>query len=136
MSDIEVLIEFKKQLINFLDELIAQFPEEGDIVVLRLFISNQMEIIEVMNLFITLITKNDNEFRIMIKERNETFFLEYDIFDLIGRQKTEKVGHFKKLWRSGRLDKDDKNIIWKWVDTFVFLGDKYIRTLNKKIKCD
>jgi hypothetical protein len=136
MSEIEILIEFKKQLINFFDELIAQFPEEGDLVIIRLFISNQMEIKEVMNVFITTLCKNDNEFRIMIKERNDTFFLECDIFDMIGKQKTaeknEKVGHFKKLWRSGRLDKEDKSVIWKWIDTFVFLGDKYIRSLNKK----
>ena len=33
--------------------------------------------------------------------------------------------HFKKLWRSGVLDNDDKDIIWKCVDSFVYLADKY-----------
>jgi hypothetical protein len=130
MSEIEILIEFKKQITNFFDELIAQFPQEGDLVIIRLFLSNQMEIKDVMNIFITTISKNDNEFRTMVKERNEQFFLEHDIFDMISRQ---KAGHFKKLWRSGQLDSEDKDVIWKWLDTFIYLSDKYTRTLNKKL---
>jgi hypothetical protein len=96
-SELEILIEFKKHLINFFDELIDQFPDEGDLVVIRLFLSNQIEIKEVMNIFITNITMNDNLFRNMIKERNEVFFLEHDIFDSLSKQ---KAGHFKRLWRS------------------------------------
>ncbi len=58
----------------------------------------------------------------MITERDEVFFLEHDIFDTISKQKS---GHFKKLWSSGQLDKDDKQIMWKWLDTFVYLANKY-----------
>jgi hypothetical protein len=123
-SELEILIEFKKHLINFFDELIDQFPDEGDLVVIRLFLSNQIEIKEVMNIFITNITMNDNLFRNMIKERNEVFFLEHDIFDSLSKQ---KAGHFKRLWRSGALDKDDKLVIWKWLDTFVYFADKYTK---------
>ena len=129
MSELEILIEFKKQLTNFFDELIAQFPQEGDLVIIRLFLSNQMEIKDVINIFITTIHKNNNEFRNMVKERNEQFFLEHDIFDIISKQ---KAGHFKKLWKSGQLDTEDKQVIWKWLDTFVYLGDKYTRSLSKK----
>lgn len=129
MSEIEILKEFKKQIINFFDELIAQFPQEGDLVIIRLFLSNQMEIKDVMNIFINTVSKNDNEFRTMIKDRNETFFLEHDIFDLLSKQ---KAGHFKKIWRSGQLDSEDKMVIWRWLDTFVYLSDKYVRALNKK----
>ena len=123
-SELEILIEFKKHLINFFDELIDQFPNEGDLVVIRLFLSNQIEIKEVMNIFITNITMNDNLFRNMIKERNEVFFLEHDIFDSLSKQ---KAGHFKRLWRSGVLDTDDKLVIWKWLDTFVYFADKYTK---------
>jgi hypothetical protein len=123
-SELEILIEFKKHLINFFDELIDQFPDEGDLVVIRLFLSNQIEIKEVMNIFITNITMNDNLFRSMIKERNEVFFLEHDIFDSLSKQ---KAGHFKRLWRSGVLDQDDKLVIWKWLDTFVYFADKYTK---------
>jgi len=128
MTETEILKDFKKQLINFFDELINQFPNEGDLVVIRLFLSNQIPIQDVMNIFITTISQNNNEFRNMIKERNEIFFLEHDIFDTISKQ---KAGHFKKLWKSGCLDEDDKQIIWKWLDTFVFFSDKFI-TIKKK----
>ena len=125
MSDIEVLSEFKTQLVAFLDELIDQFPLEGDLVVVRLFIANQVPILEAMNTFNHLINKDECKLRKMVKDRNELFFLEHDVFDTLGRS---KVSHFKKLWRSDNLDHEDKKIIWQWVDTFVYLGDKYIKS--------
>ena len=51
MSEIEVLTEFKTQLILFFDELISQFPGEGDLVVIRLFFSNQIPIQNIINIF-------------------------------------------------------------------------------------
>jgi hypothetical protein len=121
-SKTQVLIEFKKQLSIFFDELIAQFPKEGDLIVIRLFLTNQIAIEDVMGIFINTLNKNDKEFKKMITERDEVFFLEHDIFDTISKQKS---GHFKKLWSSGQLDKDDKQIMWKWLDTFVYLANKY-----------
>ena len=118
----QILIEFKKQLTIFFDELIAQFPKEGDLIVIRLFLTNQIAIEDVMGIFINTLNKNDKEFKKMITERDEVFFLEHDIFDTISKQKS---GHFKKLWSSGQLDKDDKQIMWKWLDTFVYLANKY-----------
>ena len=47
----EVLKEFRAQLILFFDELIESFPEEGDLVIARLFISTQVPILEIMNDF-------------------------------------------------------------------------------------
>ena len=44
MSEIEILSEFKTQIISFFDELIDQFPQEADLVVARLFFSNQIDI--------------------------------------------------------------------------------------------
>lgn len=117
-----ILQEFKNQLSNFFDELIAQFPSEGDLIVIRLFLTNQMPIQDIMNIFMTKLNDNNQEFKKMIKERDEVFFLEHDIFDVISKQKS---GHFKKLWSSGQLDDEDKDIMWKWLDTFVYLSDKY-----------
>ncbi len=128
MSGTEVLIEFKKQLIIFFDELIAQFPSEGDFVILRIFIDNQIPIIDAMNVFNHKINKDDMKLRKMVKERNEYFFLEHNIFDQLDKN---KVNHMKKLWRSGQLEDDDKRIIWQWFDTFIFLGDKYTKSILK-----
>jgi hypothetical protein len=128
MSEFEVLTEFKTQLILFFDELITQFPTEGDLVVIRLFFSNQIPTQNIINIFNHKINTNDQELRKMVKERNDLFFLEHNIFDSLGK---EKVIHFKKLWRSERLDKEDKEVIWKWIDAFIYLGDKYAKIMCK-----
>jgi hypothetical protein len=128
MSEIEVLKEFKTQIISFLDELVSQFPEEGDLVLLRLFITNQIPIKDAMDGFNHKINTNNQELRKMVKDRKETFFLDHNAFDFIGK---EKVTHFKKVWRSGRLDDEDKRVIWNWIDAFIYLGDKYTKAITK-----
>jgi hypothetical protein len=129
MSEIEVLTEFKTQLISFFDELIGQFPLEGDLVIVRLFFANQIPIQDVMNNFNHKINTNDQELRKMIKNRNEAFFLENNIFDNLGK---DKINNIKKIWRSDRLDKEDKEVIWNWVDAFMYLGDKYAKAIYNK----
>ena len=128
MSETLILGEFKNNLITFFDELIDQFPSEADLVIIRIFLKDQIPIDEVINIFINTINKDGCKFRKMIKDRNELFFLESNIFDSISKT---KVVHFKKLWRSDSLDDDDKKIIWKWIDSFVYLGEKYIKCSKK-----
>lgn len=129
MSEIEILTEFKTQLISFFDELIGQFPLEGDLVVVRLFFANQIPIQDVMNNFNHKINTNDQELRKMIKNRNEAFFLENNMFENLGK---DKINHIKKIWRSDRLDKEDKEVIWNWIDAFMYLGDKYAKAIYNK----
>ena len=125
-TKMEVLREFKTQLIIFFDELIESFPMEGDLVVARLFIANQVPIVDIMNDFNHHINKDNNRLRNMVKECREDFFLSETLFS------THKntLDHFKKIWRSANMDNEDKDIIWKWVDTFIFLGDKYSKAIS------
>ena len=123
-SIIEILSEFKNSLVSFFDELIDQFPEEGDLIMVRIFLKDQMPIETVMTVFINNLYKDDQKLKKMVKERNESFFLENNVFDTLGK---DKILHFKKLWRSGRLDVDDKKVVWKWIDSFIFLADKYLK---------
>ena len=128
MSELEILTEFKTQLITFFDELIAQFPQEGDLIVARLFIANQLIIDIAMNKFIVKLNKNNKEGRMMIKDRNEVFFLEHEIFSFANNNNDTNsfnVNIFKKMWLSKSLNDEDRTIIWKWVDTFIYLSDKY-----------
>lgn len=127
MSSIEVLQQFKSTLISFIDELIDQFPAEGDLVVFRIFIQDQAIISDVVDTFLLQLESNEQEIRKMIKERDENFFLEHSMFDGAGKN---KVNHFKKIWRSGQLDADDKTTVWSWVDSFVILCDRYAKTKN------
>ena len=130
MSAEEILLEFKNQLVNFFDELINQFPSEGDLVVIRLFLSNQIPIRDVMNNFNYQLNKDNKIFKTMIKNRDEQFFLENNLFELKGSNR-DKISHFKRLWRSGVLDDEDKKVMWKWVDSFVYLTDKYTKAISK-----
>lgn len=123
MSEIHILTEFKNGLINFMDELIDQFPREGDLVMIRIFLNDQIPIDEVMQIFVANVNKDSGKIRKMIRDRNETFFLEEDIFKF----SQTKVMHFKKLWRSGSLDDEDKKVVWKWIDSFLYLADRYVR---------
>ena len=127
MSEIQVLTEFKTGLISFFDELIDQFPYEGDLVMIRIFLKDQITIEDVIIIFNNAINKDNGQLKKMIKERNELFFLENNIFDAFSKN---KVMHFKKLWRSGSLDDEDKKVVWKWIDSFVYLGDKYMKLKN------
>jgi hypothetical protein len=126
MSSLQILSEFKTQITTFFDELIAQFPQEGDLVVMRLFISTQLPIEDTLNKFIYEITTNNGEKRQAVKERNESFFLNCETTNETSEK--YKLHHFKKLWRSGQLDDEDKRVIWQWIDTFIFLADKYVKS--------
>lgn len=126
MSTLQILKEFQLQVITFFDELIAQFPNEGDLVVMRLFISTQMPIEDTVNKFIYELSKNNNSKRQAVKDRNESFFLNFEPNSTTVEK--YKFSHFKKLWRSGQLDNEDKRVIWQWIDTFIFLTDKYVKS--------
>ena len=97
MSEIEILKQFKNSLISFLDELIVQFPEEGDIVIFRIFVKDRIIISSIMNYFVQKILP----LKKMVDERDEDFFLNHcSIFEDINNDtQKNKVNKFKKLWR-------------------------------------
>jgi len=131
MSEIHVLKEFKNNLISFFDELIDQFSDIGELVMIRIFLNDQVIIKDVVESVSYQINKNDQMIRKIIKDRNEEFFLEENnFFDGLSKQH-DKVLKFQTIWRSNRLDKEDKETIWKWIDSFVFLTDKYNKLKEK-----
>lgn len=134
MSEIHVLKEFKNNLISFFDELIDQFPDIGELVMIRIFLKDQVIIKDVIESVSYQINKNDQMIRKIIRDRNEEFFLqENNFFDslYVSSKKKDKVLKFQTIWRSNRLDKEDKETIWKWIDSFVFLTDKYNKMKEK-----
>ena len=128
-SEIEILIQLKTELVNFFDELIESFPSEPDFVIFRIFINDRLPIEDIM----LYITENLCPLHEMVKAKNEQFFLNNNIlFDNFADSGTKKVNHLKSLWQSGNLDKEDKEVLWRWFQSFIFLGNKYIEC--KKIK--
>lgn len=128
MSEFEILKRFKNALISFLDELIGQFPTEGDLVIFRIFLKDRISIVSVLNYFVLRILPLKN----MVIERDENFFLnKCELFENIGSvEKKGKVNRFKKLWRSSCLDDDDKRVVWEWFDSFIYLSEKYQKSKN------
>lgn len=122
MSEIEILKQFKNGLIAFIDELINQFPQEGDLVLVRIFLKDRYPIIDIMNNFVLKILPLKD----MIKERNEDFFLNNcQILNVFNDKNKDKINRFRKLWRSQSLDKEDKRVVWEWFDSFIYLSEKY-----------
>lgn len=125
MSDTQILIQFKNSLVSFIDELIESFPQEADLIILRIFLKDQIPIEDVMKKFIYIINKDDQSIKKQIKDRNENVLLKSEIFDSIAKSKSID---FEKLWKSDNLDDDERNTVWKWIDSFVILSDRYSKT--------
>jgi hypothetical protein len=81
-------------------------------------------VVEIMNYFI----KNILPDKAIIKARDQKFFTEgNNLFGLLG---PEKAANLRKIWKSPKLDKDDREVIWKWIDSFVFFIEKYQKSLE------
>ena len=128
MSEIDILNQFKNALISFLDELIVQFPSEGDLVIFRIFLKDRFPIENIINYFALRIIP----LKKMVIERDEDFFLnKCDLFENFNQNSKVKLNRFKMLWRSSSLDDDDKIIVWKWFELFISLTEKYQKCKTK-----
>ena len=123
----QILMEFKKTVVQFFDELIGQFPHASDLVLCRVMMNDQVPVRLVMDTFCDKLDENDGEMRTMIREKNEEFFIERDIFAVISGEVGTRL---KKLWVSPELSDDDRNVIWAWCNSFVFFSDKFKKTIS------
>ena len=121
MSEIDLLIQLKEQLVFFFDELISLLPEEPDLVIVRIFLKDKLPIFDVMEYIVHQLIP----LKPMIKQKDDNFFINHNI--LFEKLDDNKVNHFKRLWLSGKLDKENKETIWRWFTSFVFLAEKYQR---------
>lgn len=112
--------EFKKNFIEFLDELIEQFPMETDLVIARVFIKDRLTDVMLINQFI----KHVFPYREQVEKRDDIFFLN-NAGSVFGDGALNHVNHFKKIWNSSQLDNDDRDTIWDWFQLFFSLADKY-----------
>lgn len=120
MSDIQILLQFKKALIQFFDELIECLPKEGNLVIIRIFLKDQIPIQDIMDCFIAKLLPLKN----IVVNRDEQFFVDND--DLFQAFNVDNVNHFKTVWLSNNLDTDDRQCIWTWFDSFIFLTERYV----------
>jgi hypothetical protein len=120
---IKYVRDFRDQLVIFLDELIDQFPLEGDFVIIRIFIKDQLPMFDVIGRFI----RDLLPLKEQVTKRDTGFFIKNTLLYTGASLASEKVNHFKELWLSDKLDDNDREIIWKWMDLFISIADKYYK---------
>ena len=118
---LELLIQLKDQLIFFLDELIELLPQEPDIVIVRIFLKDKIPIADVM----AYICKELVPLKPLVDSKDDSFFLDNNI--LFETLDDKKVNHFKKIWTNGCLDREDKETIWRWFKSFIYLAERYTK---------
>jgi len=117
-----IMQEFRTQLVKFLDELIEQFPMEPDFVLIRIFIKDQIPVCHIIGRFI----RDLLPFKEQVRLRDQSFFIENTILYTGGNLAENKINHFKELWLSDKLDENDRDVIWSWMDLFIRLADSYL----------
>ena len=125
-QSIRILAIFKAQFIQFLDELIAQFPREPDLVIVRIFMKDQVPVADVMCHIICEVLPHEKA----IKDRNQDFFIKDN--NLFREINPERVIHFKRLWTSKNLEDDDRDAIWRWFDAFIMLAKRYQQSVGQQ----
>ena len=126
MSDTEetrLLEKFQKNLVRFFDELIEMFPDEKDFILIRILVKDQIPSTQIMTYF-EMVMMN-KEIVASIENRDDTFILSNVLFS-----KISKSDVFKNLWLT-RLDNDDKQMIWDWVDSFKSMTTQYMKLNNR-----
>jgi len=118
---IKLLKEFQSQLVGFMDELIEQFPNVSEFVIGRIFIKDQIPAQDLLGRFI----RDLLPLKEQIEKRDENFFLQNSLLYTKGNVSSERIDKFKELWMSKDLDKEDREVIWKWMDVFVQVASKY-----------
>lgn len=122
MSQIEILDEIKKNLTTFFDELIDQFQEEGELIRIRISIKDVYPIVNILNTMIHDLLP----YKERIKAKDDTLITDPLIFKSIS---PDRVRLFRKIWRSNKLDKTDRETIWKWIESWIYLIEKYQKTI-------
>ena len=124
MSELQLLQTFKTQIIQFLDELIQQFPNESEFLIIRIFVKDQIPLGDVLGRFI----KECLPYHKSVLDRDEKFFLESNIIvnALGGNEMGQEVmNRIKELWKSDQLDGEDREMIWAWLALFFKIAKKY-----------
>ena len=126
LGQFEILSSFKKQGLAFMDSLIEIFPEQPNLISARMLFENHLPIEDIMAKFSTRVLPNIK----MIEERRDKFFLSEE--DLFTGSKKDKLFDWAMLWKSKRLNNDDRIVLWQWIDVFVLLAQQWDAN-NKKL---
>jgi hypothetical protein len=116
------LSKFNEQLLNFLNELSALFPEDK---ALKTFY-HTVEFMkktnprELMNQFKNFVYPYKDQ----ILKRDESFFLNNSFNEVNDNNAISEMLRIKTIWASGQLTPKDKDCIWNYFKVFLYLIDK------------
>jgi hypothetical protein len=125
-QQLKLLKEFQNQLLSFIDELIEQFPNVGEFVIGRIFIKDQIPASDLLGRFI----RDLLPYKDQVDQRDDAFFINNSLLYTKGQVSNDRVDRFKELWLSTQLDKEDRDVIWKWMDVFMSVASKYHKTFG------
>lgn len=113
---------FKQNVIKFIDELYRQTNYE-EFIISHIYIENKMDIKKLMDSCISQfdIFKKNIMNHNMDTLLQETFLNEYHSV-------------LRKLWYSSLLDKQDKDIIWKWMILILYDIERYQIEREEQLK--
>jgi hypothetical protein len=129
MSKLDLLKQLNNHLVSFLDELIETFPQEPDFIIFRILVKDKLDTEDIMNYIVNRLCPLQD----MVKNKNESFFLDNNIlFENLDKKNNDKVNRFKKIWISGNLDGENKDILWSWFASIISLGKRYTEIMTKQ----
>jgi hypothetical protein len=121
--DVKILGDFHKSLVCFFDELIEMFPSEQEFILIRILVKDQIPSTQIMTYFEYVV--DNKEIMLSIQKRDDKFFLNNILFSKI----IKNSDVFKNIWLT-KLNKDDKDVIWTWVDSFMHTTREYKKYKN------
>lgn len=114
-SKAQILTEFKRHLVMFLDELIETFPKETDFITLRILVKDQIPASIIMDAFVEDIDHVEQQVHAM----DPKFFTDGNvIFKRLDREK-----QFVKVWEES--SHDNRDVMWVWFKQFTLFVRKY-----------
>lgn len=117
------VVGFNKQLKELVDKLNIMIPNNED-----LKLAKNMFHVPIMtkeNIYIEHFYQNVKEYESQIMNKNEDFFINFDISQIfnITNEINEKHNEAKNLWNN--FDSQSKNALWQYVQVLFKLAKKY-----------
>ena len=124
--------KFKTSLLQFLDELIEQYPTYPSIVIVRIFIKDKISAKQSIYAFVEKVLP----YHKLIQKKNEVLFTDLDVIykSCFGATSKKSVENLKTIWSSS--DDDNKKAIWRWIDFFTMLSTKYHKKFMNYLKLE
>ena len=119
------LSKFKENMIYFLDEMVESFNFPG-FIIFRVMI-NSMPIETIMVEFIKNVIPGKQE----VQNRSPEFFK--TLSTVCRDDIKDTILCVYKVILSDTVDKDTKEVIWKWFDQFILLAERYVSTREKEL---